>query len=143
MGQAALQLSRETSRAHDALAVSFPPHLVLIEGGTRASRSRELLFLGCALVLLQVLDGLLTGIGMATFGPDMEGNFLLRRLMLTVGYIPALFITKSIAIWTIVFLCSQAGKIAWLRYALHGVCALYFAAAIVPWTYILAVAYLA
>lgn len=143
MGQAALKLNRQTPPAYDALAVSFPPHLILIQGGSRSAPSRELLILGCALVILQVLDGVLTGIGMATFGTEMEGNFLLQRLMLTLGYIPALLLTKTLAIWTIVFLCAQAGKVPWLRYVLRGVGALYFGAAIVPWTYILAVAYLA
>jgi hypothetical protein len=86
---------------------------------------------------LQILDGVLTGIGMAQYGTSMEGNLLLRSLMTTIGYIPALLLVKGGSVALIALLCHQTTKISWLKPALYGVGALYVVAAVVPWTYIL------
>lgn len=104
---------------------------------------REVLLLGVLLSLMQVLDGVLTGFGMATYGTSMEGNILLRSLMHTIGYLPALFLVKSASIGVIAFLCSQALKVRWLKVAMRAVIAIYLVFAVVPWTYILLTEYLA
>jgi hypothetical protein len=86
---------------------------------------------------LQILDGVLTGIGMAQYGTAMEGNALLRSLMTVMGYVPALLIVKSASIALTALLCQQTTNISWLKPALYGVMALYVIGAVVPWTYIL------
>ncbi len=73
----------------------------------------------------------------------MEGNALLRSLMGFVGYIPALLIVKSASIALIGVLCLQAQKVWWLKPAFIGVIALYLCMAVIPWTYILLVEFLA
>lgn len=115
--------------------------LTLIQGGLTHSQ-REVLILGLILSLMQVLDGILTGIGIATYGTSMEGNLLLRSVMHTIGYLPALLLVKGSSIGVISFLCSQALKVSWLKLAMRTVIAIYLAFAIVPWTYILASEYL-
>ena len=97
----------------------------------------DIIVLGFMLATLQILDGVLTGIGMAQYGTSMEGNILLRSLMTTIGYIPALLLVKGASIALIVLLCHQTTKISWLKPALYGVMALYVMGAVVPWTYIL------
>jgi hypothetical protein len=97
----------------------------------------DIIALGIILTALQLLDGILTGIGMAQYGTSMEGNILLRSLMTAIGYIPALVMVKGASIALIALLCHQTTKISWLKPALYGVMALYMVGAVVPWTYIL------
>ena len=139
MGNAAYKLSEQHSQTQTAVATA---RLSLVTGGLEASQ-REVLILGLLLASLQLLDGVLTGIGMATFGTAMEGNALLRSLMHAIGYVPALILVKGASIGIISFLCSQAARVAWLKYAMRGVAALYIACAILPWTYFLAAEFLA
>jgi hypothetical protein len=103
---------------------------------TRTTQA-ELVSLGIILVILQVLDGVLTGVGMAQYGLHMEGNALLRMLMSYVGYIPALVVTKCLAIGIIAILCAQAFRVRWLKYAFGTIIIMYATLAIAPWTYML------
>ena len=103
--------------------------LELISGGLDRDDeqviSRSVLFFGISLAILQVLDGVLTGIGMYQFGTNAEGNALLRVLMEQMGYIPALVTAKCIAIGIIATLCGISGRVSWLKYALAGLCFVY------------------
>ena len=110
--------------------------LIYLASHTRTTQS-ELLFLGAILVVLQILDGILTGVGMAQYGLHMEGNALLRLLMSHIGYIPALILTKCVAIAIIALLCSQAFRVRWLKYAFTTIIIMYTTLAIAPWTYML------
>ena len=101
----------------------------------RSSASRRSLFGDAALVaflLAQVLDGVLTYIGVRTYGPHAEGNPLLGWLMATMGQGVALAAAKSAA---------GAFGIALHLTSVHRVVALlalfYLAAAILPWIGIL------
>jgi len=137
MGHFAVQ----TQDAHE----QAPRALHLVHGGrfnapqatVATTLPTDIIALGFILATLQILDGILTGIGMAHYGTSMEGNILLRSLMTIIGYIPALFVVKSASIALIVVLCHQTTKIRWLKPALYGVMALYVIGAVVPWTYIL------
>jgi|688.fasta_scaffold25574_1 hypothetical protein len=141
MGEAAERFEA-TFESAPALRESQAVSLTLVHGGLSRSQ-REVLILGVILSLAQVLDGILTGIGMATYGTSMEGNALLRSLMHSVGYLPALLIVKGASIGVIAFLCSQALKVSWLKLAMRAVIAIYVVFAIVPWTFILVTEYLA
>jgi hypothetical protein len=122
-----------------------PRTLHLVRGGQlntpqaalAPSLPNEIIVLGLILSTLQILDGVLTGIGMAHYGTTMEGNILLRSLMSVMGYLPALILVKGASIALIVLLCQQTTKISWLKPALYGVVGLYVIGAVVPWTYIL------
>lgn len=94
--------------------------------------------LGSILILLQIFDGILTGLGMNFFGTDMEGNVLLRTLMHTLGVVPALLVVKSFAISVIIVLVNLSSQVKWLPLAMKGVIGLYLLAAIIPWSVILA-----
>lgn len=116
----------------------------LIEGGKTESEStplprpsQEMIVLSAILIILQISDGILTGLGMNMFGTAAEGNIFLRALMESWGYIPALVICKSVAIGVIAGLCCLSTVVAWLPKAMRGVIAIYLVAAIIPWTYIL------
>ena len=97
----------------------------------------EIYIVGIILITLQILDGLLTGIGVSKFGAYAEANILIRTLILQWGPIAALVIVKSLAIAIVLILCHLASKINWVTSALKGVIALYLCAAIIPWTAIL------
>lgn len=133
MGQCAVQVKERQE--------STTPSLHLIRGGkavaVTASLPTDILILGLILATLQILDGVLTGIGMYQYGTGMEGNLILRNLMAVVGYIPALVLVKGGSIALIALLCRQAVKMTWLKPAFYGVIALYMFAAVIPWTYIL------
>lgn len=138
MGQAALQLRQQRQRRNTDLRV--------VQGGAAIARTtptssdvlpRDIILLGITMVLLQLLDGVFTAIGVAHFGTAMEGNYLLRGLMNLVGYLPALLVVKSATIALTGVLCVQAAKLTWVRSAFIGVIGIYLLAAIIPWSYIL------
>jgi len=100
-------------------------------------RVRDVVFIGILLVAIQILDGLLTGIGVAHFGTRMEANPLIRTLMEHWGHVAALIFVKTCAIVIVAILCRLALKVTWLSYALQCVVVLYLTVAIIPWTAIL------
>ncbi len=99
--------------------------------------SREIVLLGLALVLLQIMDGVLTSVGVFHFGISAEGNPLLSHLMHQIGPAYTLLFTKGLSILIIVVLCYLATRVKWLTLALKGVIAIYLTAAIIPWSVIL------
>ncbi|MCX6115167.1 MAG: DUF5658 family protein [Proteobacteria bacterium] len=118
------------------------PQLAVINGGLASSTQREIFLLGAILATLQILDGILTAIGMASFGTGMEGNVLLRTLMQTIGYLPALILVKGFSLGMVTMLCWQAHNVYWIKTALRGVIAIYIAFAVAPWSYILTLEFL-
>jgi hypothetical protein len=81
-----------------------------------------------AFLLSQAADGVLTYVGISTFGPSVEGNPLIGRLMLVVGFAPAVASAKLVA--------ASFGVVLHL-FGVHRIVALltglYVAAAIIPW----------
>jgi hypothetical protein len=130
-------------RVVEAVEVEQAPPLTLIDaGGQRPAYSsartvRGALFLGFILAALQILDGIVTSIGISRFGVAMEGNPLLRTLMTEFGHIPALAFVKLLALFVVVFLTVNARRMPWVRNALGIVTLIYIFAAILPWIYIL------
>ena len=114
------------------------PRLVVNNEKVVSAPSQTVLTLGAILIILQVLDGILTGIGMSFFGTSAEGNSFLRMLMEHMGYIPALVICKSAAIAVVAFIIAFSKQIGWIRHALTGMIGIYMCLAIIPWTYIIA-----
>jgi len=99
--------------------------------------SREILTLGLLLATLQILDGILTVIGVGHFGLGAEANLLIRFFMESFGPASALIILKSIALVIIALLCSMAKNVHWIPLALKAMIVLYMVAAIIPWSAIL------
>jgi hypothetical protein len=85
-----------------------------------------------AFLVVQALDGMLTYVGLVTYGPAVEGNPLLSWLMSLLGAAPALAGAKAAA--------SAFGIVLHLT-AVHRTVALlallYMSAAIVPWVELL------
>ncbi|MDD7473987.1 MAG: DUF5658 family protein [Bdellovibrionota bacterium] len=96
--------------------------------------SKEVIVLGLILISLQVLDAILTNIGMNLFGTEMEGNSLLRCVMENCGTLTALVVSKAFAIATIIALVYLSNQVKWIKVALKGVIVIYFSFAIAPWT---------
>ena len=136
MGHAARRLSQ---------AIFQRPELTVIEGNKDQNQVVDhanfysVLTIACVLIALQLLDGILTAIGMYQFGIGAEGNPLLKALMMQIGYANALIITKLVAIGIILVLSRCALKMDWVKKAMKVVAALYIVAAIIPWTYIIAI----
>jgi hypothetical protein len=82
-----------------------------------------------AFLLVQVLDGGLTYLGLQTFGPDIEGNPLLAWLMASFGEGPALAGAKVVAGTLAIALHLTA-----LHRALALLTLFYVTTAIIPWT---------
>jgi hypothetical protein len=97
----------------------------------------EIALLGFIVAVLQVADGVLTGVGMAHFGLHMEGNIILRTLMHHLGYVPALLLVKTIAVGVVASLCIHGWRVRWLKHALRGIIALYLFVAVIPWVVLL------
>lgn len=93
--------------------------------------------IAASLIGLQLIDALLTGIGVSRFGIESEGNPMLRELMVNLGAIPALTIVKMLAICAIVIMASLVRRVRWVPHALLGTCCIYLAFAVIPWSYYL------
>lgn len=107
---------------------------ILVSVGSR-SISKQALILGLALILCQLLDGVLTFIGLSLMGIEMEGNSYLRELMHAYGMAPTLFLAKSAAIILAVYLMLHAHARRWIRPAIFMLVLVYLTLAVVPWTY--------
>jgi hypothetical protein len=120
-------LAYPTGQVNSAAAFMLP------EGREAASESR---LFGDLVILLflcaQVLDGVLTYVGLHAFGPSIEANPLLAWLIAAIGPAGALTSAKGAAI--------IAGSFLHL-FAVHRLIAvltgIYFLVAIVPWTHLL------
>lgn len=123
--------------ASSTLSLPYPTSGVTETGTTKTRRVEEIVVVSALLCLFQVLDGIFTGIGMARFGTDAEGNLLLRALMEQIGYVPALILAKSAVIGIVIILSKLSSQISWLLWAMRGVTAVYFLFAILPWSYLL------
>ena len=99
--------------------------------------AREVFALGMFLSLLQIIDGMLTNMGVTQFGVQIEGNPFLRSMMLEFGHVPTLTAVKVMSIMLVITLTVYSGRIPWVKHALKAITGIYIAAAIVPWTYIL------
>jgi hypothetical protein len=102
--------------------------------GTRGGTRRDLFGNVALLVFLlaQVSDGVLTYIGVSTYGAQVEGNPLIAWLMAAMGEGPALASAKVAAGgFGIVLHLSAVHK------AVAALAAIYVAAAVVPWVAIL------
>ena len=102
--------------------------------GTRGGTRRDA-FGSLALVLflvLQVLDGVLTYVGVSTYGVSMEGNPLIAWLMGATGQGPALATAK---------LAAGSFGVALHLSAVHTVVAVlagfYLVVAVIPWVVVL------
>jgi p-aminobenzoyl-glutamate transporter AbgT len=98
---------------------------------------KDIYQLGGFLILLQAADGILTLMGVTEYGVMMEGNAIMRGLMLEIGVAETLFITKLICIAVIIHLMLVAKTIPWIKRAMAGISYFYLFAAIFPWTYII------
>lgn len=104
---------------------------------SKPSINPKVLNLAFCLVAFQIMDGILTSIGVSRFGSDIEGNPLLRSLIELFGHIPVLTSIKIIAVFFVFILAVNSRYIPWITSALRAICYVYFFTAIVPWTYIL------
>jgi len=100
--------------------------------------SKEVIVLGLILAALQVMDGILTGIGVSHLGTEVEGNLLIRNLMEMMGYIPALLVVKGVALAVILGICLLSSRVSWLSLAMKAIIFIYLGAAVVPWTFVIA-----
>jgi uncharacterized membrane protein len=94
-------------------------------------RNQRTLFGDAALLLFllaQASDGVLTYIGVSTYGRAMEGNPLITWLMHTVGDGPALTIAKASAA-----ACGIALHLSSVHNVVAALAAFYVAVAVVPW----------
>ena len=110
---------------------------VLVRLGT-VSLSRKALILGLALVIVQLLDGLLTYLGLSLMGVHMEGNHFLHEVMVLYGATPTIFISKCLAIIVVVWFTLYAHRRRWVRPLLFFVVLVYLFLAVAPWSYLIA-----
>ena len=102
----------------------------------KLSISKKALILGSALVICQILDGILTFAGLKLMGVQMEGNAFLRALMHAYGMAPTLFVAKTGAIVIAFLLMLHAHSRKWLRPVILLMVITYMSLAVLPWIYI-------
>jgi hypothetical protein len=99
------------------------------------NRSGESLFGNLAVLAflsVQACDGILTYVGLATFGPHMEGNPLIASLMVVFGVGPGLTGAKLVAgMFGILLHLSGVHRLIVI------LTAIYLALAVIPWTALL------
>lgn len=113
---------------------------VLLKVG-RYSISLRAFQLGMILIACQILDGLLTYIGLRLYGVRMEGNVFLKELMIAYGTFTTLFCAKLFAFFCIVILTIYAHKRRWIRPFIAAMCGIYLILAVIPWIYIISSAH--
>jgi hypothetical protein len=99
-------------------------------GGTRRNLFGDIALI--AFLLAQASDGVLTYIGVRTFGPRVEGNPLIAWLMTAMGEVPALATAKLTAGFFGVALHMSS-----VHRAVALLAAFYVAVAVLPWIAIL------
>ena len=109
---------------------------ILIRFGT-LSFSKKAFLLGVLLALCQILDGLLTYIGLSLMGTHIEGNAFLKELMYAYGTAPVLFATKVISLVCVMLLTIPSHRRRWLRGVIGILCAVYLGLAVIPWMYLI------
>jgi hypothetical protein len=129
-----LAIKQDIKSTNLELVVDNTQQQILIEG---QKYNKLVFYLGLTLILIQILDGIMTSVGIATYGIKAEGNPLLYMLMQQYDYMLVLFFTKSIAILIILGICHSAKFINWIHYAMFTVIGIYLSAAIIPWAWIL------
>lgn len=101
------------------------------------SLSRKAFLVGAALVCCQLLDGILTYLGLALLGVHMEGNAFLRELMHAYGKAPVLFTIKTAAVLLVIGITFFSHRRRWFRWVIGALVCVYLALALVPWTLII------
>jgi hypothetical protein len=147
-----LKRSEEFLFHSDAFAESLPVRVLdpkvlpidLIKGVDTRSDFLSFLkdqqhYLFSFLILLQILDALLTYLGVSRFGPDVEFNPLIRTQIESFGSFVGIFSTKLLAIFVIGLLWQLKDKVSWIRFASSLLCVYYLSFAVLPWTYLLLV----
>ena len=102
----------------------------MLKTGARVA-DRQSLFGDAALLLFlltQASDGVLTYIGVSTYGTAMEGNPLITWLMHVIGEGPALTTAKVTAA-----ACGIALHLSSVHYVVAALAAFYVAFAVLPW----------
>jgi len=93
------------------------------------------------LVVCQILDFILTYLGVSQFGISREGNPLLRSLMYQYNPVSVLFVVKCLAIMLLYFIRDAYGKskkdLQFIIPCLHVILIVYTVGAIIPWTIVL------
>ena len=112
----------------------------LIESSATVSQkeiTNDVFFAGLLLASLQVIDGVLTAIGVSHWGTGAEANLLIRALMDLIGHVNALIFVKSFAVIVVFSLMLLSSKVQWIGFALKALILVYLSAAVVPWTVLL------
>ena len=109
---------------------------VLLRVG-RHSISKRAFQPGLFLAVCQLLDGILTWIGLSIFGVHMEGNTFLNMLMQAYGSFPVLFVSKLVALVLVAFLTLYAHRRHWFRPVIALLCFIYLALAVLPWVFLI------
>ncbi len=102
----------------------------LSEANDRRMLGHQLVF--AAFLLTQILDGILTYMGVSIFGVAAEGNPILAWLMASYGEAFALAGAKIVAA-----LCGVALYVLAVDRLLAALTLVYIGAAVVPWTLVL------
>lgn len=90
------------------------------------------------LAVLVALDGLLTGMGLAQLGIGMEGNALVRSMLVYYGQFEGLMLLKTLSVGLVLLLAFLPCKERVLSFGFNALGLAYFGLAVVPWTLVLA-----
>jgi len=88
-------------------------------------------------VVVQILDGIFTFIGVTKFGPEAEGNYIIYLLINMFGTLPALLLAKSVAIVALYVLCKSHITKPKIMFFTQAILGFYVVRAILPWMYVL------
>jgi hypothetical protein len=104
--------------------------ILALDTPSRRSRFGDAMLV--AFIVAQALDGILTYVGITTFGTSAEANPVVAWYVTTFGAVIGLAAIKGLAV-----ACAAALHLNARHFTLGGLTLLYIAAAVVPWTRIL------
>ncbi len=99
--------------------------------------AKDLVALASFLIILSLFDWFLTYQAVSTWGIRVEGNSLLKILMMEIGHQQALLYVKGLTIFNALILTVIAKNCKIAKQIISLVCLLYLFGGVLPWIYLL------
>ncbi len=99
--------------------------------------SKRILLLAAILIVIQILDGVFTGMGVVIYGSSIEANPIIRALIDSWGVANALVFVKALAVFIVFGLVMLSSYVNWMERAMKTVICIYMISALIPWSLIL------
>lgn len=108
------------------------------ESEVSQNKEQYLLTIGVLILIsFQLFDAIFTLEGINRYGIVVEGNFLVRTVLIWLTPLYGMCFIKGVAISLCLLLYKTASTVPWITSVIYALNVLYFSAALVPWARVL------